>query len=354
MASISLTPEGFYRVRWRDTMGKSKQKNFKSKTEAKKYAAFLELNPTERSVKIQFSDYLEDYKKRFTSKKKGFREENLRINRFLATPLAKKPLGGITMRDIQNYIDTRSEEKSKQTGRKISPGTVIREMKTLSSVFNSAIKRGLIKTNPCNGTLKPKEPEHRWRIASDEDKERLLVASGWDGTSEPKTDPQWAVLMFFFACATGMRSGEILRIERTWIKGNTIRIPYEATKTDSRREIGLSTEALRLLDLAMKANPEEKIFGVMNDFDRDVEFRKVRDRADLGPVKDSEGRVIEEGLHFHDSRATFCTWAASPDPKTGVPRLDVLALARQTGHKDLKMLQRYYRASAEEIAKRLG
>ena len=50
---------------------------------------------------------------------------------------------------------------------------------------------------------------------------------------------------------------------------------------------------------------------------------------------------------------TAATWAASPDPETGAPRLDVLALARQTGHKDLKMLQRYYRASAEEIAKRL-
>ena len=42
-----------------------------------------------------------------------------------------------------------------------------------------------------------------------------------------------------------------------------------------------------------------------------------------------------------------------PDPKTGVPRLDLLSLARQTGHKNLKMLQRYYRPKSEDIAKRL-
>ena len=76
-------------------------------------------------------------------------------------------------------------------------------------------------------------------------------------------------------------------------------------------------------------------------------WRKIRDRAGLGPELDSAGRVIREGLNFHDSRATFATWAASPDPKTGAPRLDLLSLARQTGHK------RYYRPKSEDIAKRL-
>lgn len=49
----------------------------------------------------------------------------------------------------------------------------------------------------------------------------------------------------------------------------------------------------------------------------------------------------------------LATWAASPEPKTGAPRLDLLSLARQTGHKNLKMLQRYYRPKSEDIVKRL-
>ena len=79
--------------------------------------------------------------------------------------------------------------------------------------------------------------------------------------------------------------------------------------------------SLRRYDLVIKPNsaarkdlgllkPQAKVFG------------------GLGPELDSAGRVIREGLNFHDSRATFATWAASPDPKTGVPRLDLLSLAR--------------------------
>lgn len=75
--------------------------------------------------------------------------------------------------------------------------------------------------------------------------------------------------------------------------------------------------------------------------------------ADLGPKRDKNGLLLEEGLNFHDSRATFATWAASIDPVTNKPRLDVLALAKQTGHRDLAMLQRYYRANSSVIAGRL-
>lgn len=86
---------------------------------------------------------------------------------------------------------------------------------------------------------------------------------------------------------------------------------------------------------------------------RDALWRKIRDMADLGPKRDKNGLLLEEGLNFHDSRATFATWAASIDPVTNKPRLDVLALAKQTGHRDLAMLQRYYRANSSVIAGRL-
>jgi integrase len=66
----------------------------------------------------------------------------------------------------------------------------------------------------------------------------------------------------------------------------------------------------------------------------DALFRKCRDRAGI------------VGLHFHDSRHEAITRLAQ--------RLDVLDLARMVGHRDLKMLQAYYNATAEEIAARLG
>ena len=65
----------------------------------------------------------------------------------------------------------------------------------------------------------------------------------------------------------------------------------------------------------------------------DANFRKYRERAGV------------EGITFHDTRHLAITRLSK--------RLDVLALARMTGHRDLKQLQRYYNESAEELAGRL-
>ena len=327
MASIAKTPAGKFRVQWREE-GRQRQKNFASHAEARKFAAALELSPQKRRSMISVGDWIANYRDTEAVKKKG-------------------------VKDLQKYIDERSLEPSRKYSSTVSPGTIAREVTTLSAVFSKAVKAELIETNPASGLVLPKPREHRERVASEEDIEKLMLASGWDGESIPVTLQQLVMVAFLFACRTGMRSGEILRIEEAWIQGRTIHLPAAATKTNCKRDIALSSEALRLLDLVRQRGDQPQIFGALSDQTRDANWRKIRDRADLGPVTDSEGRLIQEGLNFHDSRATFCTWAASPNPKTGAPRLDVLALARQTGHKDLKMLQKYYRASSEAIAKQL-
>ena len=344
MASISKTPSGGFRVLWYE--GKTKrQKNFKTRAEAKKYASAIELTPEQRSSEILVSTLLLEYKQKITPKKASSRDESFRIDAFTKRPFASKTLAQISRDDIQNYVDERSKE--------VAPATVLRELDTLSAVFNWAKEQDLLTGNPARGLRLPKAPEHRERVATDDEIKLLLDAVHWDGQTVPKNLSQSVVLMFLIACKTGMRAGEILALEDAWIEGRVIHLPAEATKTRSRRDVALSKEALRLIRLGRDIGERPKYFGGIRSDVRDVLWRKLRARAGLGPVVDSEGRVIKEGLNFHDSRATFATWAASPNPKTGAPRLDVLALARQTGHKDLKMLQRYYRASAADIAKLL-
>ncbi len=65
----------------------------------------------------------------------------------------------------------------------------------------------------------------------------------------------------------------------------------------------------------------------------DVLFRKVRDKAGVS------------GLRFHDSRAAGTVKLAA--------KVDVLTLARITGHRDIRMLMVYYRETAADLAKRL-
>ena len=353
MASILSTQSGTYRVQWREN-GKMRQKNFKTKAEAKKYAALIELEPHQKASKITVRDLLQDYRDRVTPTKRGARSEDLRIGRLMERSFATKQLSELTPRDIDLFITERLKDASKKYPTKtISTSTVARELNTLGAVLSDAVRRGLIAKNPVNGVRKPQQEPHRERIATDDDIEKLLLAAEWDGESVPKYGSQLVMCLFLFACRTGMRSGEILRIEESWIDGRVIHLPREATKTNSRRDVAIGREAMKYLKLILEMGERPVICGGMSDQTRDVLFRRIRDRAGLGPVLDSEGRTIKEGLNFHDSRATFCTWAASPDPKTKAPRLDVLALARQTGHKDLTMLQRYYRASAEDVADRL-
>ena len=357
MAGIRKTLCGTYEVYgYRLQADGNKQrfsKTFKTRAEAKRFAAELDISAEERSSSITLAALIDEYISEVTSQKRSKRTEEIRLRRLQRDKLAAKTLSSFTNRTIENYIERRLSERAKNRDNYISPSTVNRELTILSDVFQFAIKNELTDVNPCRGVEKPREPEHRERVASDEDIEKLLQASGWDGHTVPKNKMQLAVAAFLFSCQTGMRAGELLKIEYSWLGDNVLHVPAEATKTLSRRDVALSARAREILKLVMELEYEPRIFGGLNDHNRDTLFRKVRDRAGLGPEYDSQNRLIKEGLNFHDGRATFATWAASPDPETGAPRLDVLALSRQTGHKDLKMLQRYYRASAEEIAKRL-
>lgn len=353
MATITRKPSKSFEVQWY-VNGKRKSKTFKTRNEAKKFAAFLDLSPEDAGTNITFLAAMDEYEKEVTSGKRSRRSESIRLNVFRRRNFATKILSNLTQKDFLAYIEERKEEKSPKTGGTIASSTINKEIAILMDIFNFAIEQGWMKENPLRGIPRQREPEHRERIATESDIEKLMIVSGWDGKSTPQTLSQLTVAAFIFSCRTGMRSGEILSTEDSWIDGNVIHLPAEATKTFSKRDVALSTDALAILKLVLPLSNNYKPFGLLNDKTRDVLFRKLRDKADLGPRYDSHGRLVLEGLNFHDARATFATWAASINPDTGAPRLDVLALARQTGHKNLKMLQRYYRESASEIAKRLG
>lgn len=209
----------------------------------------LTLTPEQRSNKVTVADWLISYRDSESRKKRGAKQEVLRINRFLQRPFAALKIGQITYKDLQKYFDERLKEPSQKYIGTLAPATAHKEIQTLSAAFNLAVKSGLISKNPCIGVVLPKLAEHRERTASDEDIEALLVASGWDGKSVPLDKLQLTMAAFLLACKTGMRSGEILRIEEAWIDGAVIHLPHEVTKTDSRRDVALSSEALRIINL---------------------------------------------------------------------------------------------------------
>ncbi|MFR8254778.1 MAG: hypothetical protein ACLVAP_14295 [Parasutterella sp.] len=122
----------------------------------------------------------------------------------------------------------------------------------MNSIFNYCIRNKFLSVNPYSKvSCKPKSGDHRERIASAEDIEKLRFCADWDGVTEPRTPPQLVVLAFEFACATGMRIGEILlntgRLDQRKHHSFAKRNHY---KQVSKEMWSLSSEAKRLLALA--------------------------------------------------------------------------------------------------------
>lgn len=106
-------------------------------------------------------------------------------------------------------------------------------------------------------------------------------------------------------------------------------------KTDAaKRDVPLSQEALRIIaQLESGKDETDSVFRISSTQNLDAAFRRAKALAAI------------DDLHFHDSRHTAITRLAK--------KLDVLALARMVGHRDLRMLQIYYNESAEDMAGRL-
>lgn len=334
--------------------GTRRSKSFDLKSEANQWILDAERTlSTSHSMgsELPVKHLLMRYKEEVSSKKKHSRHELAVINTFLRQPFAEIRMKDIQPSDIQLWMDDCRASPSESTGHFVKESTIDRRLHLLSSIFSWGVKHHLLVSNPCSGVTRPAKVPHRERVASDVEVYALMYCAGWDGETVPYKLTQRVCAAFVFACNTGMRAGEILGLEESWIEGNLVRLPAESTKTRTGRTVILNSKALKILDLVRQMELSPKMWG-MTDESRDALWRKIRDRAGLGPVKDSAGHVVKEGLNFHDARATFCTWAASPGPD-GAPRMDVMSLARQTGHKNLQMLMRYYRPDMGALAKRL-
>lgn len=275
-------------------------------------------------------------------KKADWRHYVIKLNWWKNSKLGKLRLIDITPNEIEDFKEQRLTE--------VQPATVRRDLVFLQSCLSWAVRKRYMPSNPCREVKKPPDSLPRERIAEPGDIERLRFAAGWT-EGKPQTATARTVAAFILSCKTGMRGGEICQIRKHYIDFNkrVITLPAEVTKTRKRRAVAFGKEAAQLLADVVSLGLDP-VFGI-DTVQRDALFRKVRDMAGLGDVVEN-GMLLKQGLHFHDGRATFCTWAASPG-EDGSPRLDVLSLAKQVGHQNIRQLMTYYRPKPEDLAKRL-
>jgi integrase len=321
MASITKHKSG-----WRAQVarrGVRKSKVFATKQEAKDWAA-----RTEREIvdgeriagRMKLTDALDRYAREVSPRKRGERWEVIRLAALGRDMIGAIPMGDLTAQDMANWRDRRL--------RQVGPGSVRREMALLGGVFRVARDEwGAIARSPLQGVRKPPQPPARERLPTPDEIERLRHVAGEDLT---KTTAR-AFYAFLFSGETAMRAGEIVGLSwaRIDLAARTARLPM--TKNGTAREVPLSSAAVAMLEALPRRDP---VFGLTSP-QLDALWRKIRDKAGV------------EGLTFHDARAWALTRLAR--------KVDVLTLAKISGHRDISLLSNvYYRETASSIAKRLG
>lgn len=308
-------------------LGVRKSGTFSTKAEATAWAATIEADIIAgKAGKVPdkpFSALLERYRDEVSITKRGERWERLRLELIVRDPLSKVRLADLSERDIAAWRDRRLLS--------VSEASVRREWNLLSHACTVAVNEWKwLTANPMKMVRRPIAPMARERLFSCWEIEAIITALGFEDGVKPDTVSARVGYALLFSLETGMRCGEICDLEWDDVSGSVAEVRKGKTRAATRR-VPLSPYARELIE-AMRGADESSVF-VLKTSQVDALFRKARDRCGI------------EGLHFHDSRATAITRLAS--------KLDVLSLARMIGHRDIKMLQIYYRESAEDMAGRL-
>lgn len=271
-----------------------------------------------------FADLLTKYAEEVSPTKRGERWERLRIGVTLRDPVAAVHLRDFDSRAVAGWRDRRLTQ--------VSAASVHREWNLLSNACTIAVREWKwLRENPMREVKRPAEPEARDRLATDDEIERLLFALGYDHDAPPVTVTARVGAVMLFAIETAMRAGEIAGLTWANMKLEQRYCKIEGGKTSAaKRDVPLSAEAIRIIEQMPKG--VATVFNVTTA-QIDALFRKAK------------GKALIEDLHFHDTRHLAITRLSR--------KLDVLALARMVGHRDLRQLMIYYNASAEDMADRL-
>jgi len=280
-----------------------------------------------RSLRSEtLGDLLNRYLLEVTPTHKGSEVERWRLNAMMREPMAALTLDQVNSAAIQAWRDSRAS--------KVKGDTVRREMNLLSSVFNRA--RGewhYPLNNPLDGLIRPSQSEGRQRRPSWSELKALLRQLSphvrRDGQQAANRNP-WVRPAAVLALRTAMRQGEILAARWEWVDFGNRCIKLPDTKNGSARNVPLSRKA----ELVLRRLAPEIQAGAVFPTTRSA-FRQV--------FGDARARAGITDLRFHDFRHDATTRMAKR-------MRNVLELSAVTGHKDPRMLKRYYNPEAKDLA----
>lgn len=348
----------------------SQTKTFDTKAEAEAWAAMIE-SEMNRGVWLDRSEaeattlgaLLDRYETEVVPALKGAIRERSVLRLWRQTPLAKRTVATIRSGDVAQQRDAWLADG-------LAPATVLRRLARLSHLFNTARKEWGMESlsNPVELVRKPTPNNARTRRVATPPSTGRQRGRTQDELSRIIEASESRVLptIITLAVETAMRRSEIatLRWENVDFERRVAHLPD--TKNGNSRDVPLSQAALdafaallpnrggearRRKTRAVPSSLSGPVFAVHPDG-----ITKAFERAVHRARKAYEVECVEHGrelkpsflrdLRFHDLRHEATSRLAS--------RFQLHELAKITGHRDTRMLLRYYHPDAADLAKRMG
>ena len=263
---------------------------------------------------------LQRYAQEITPLKKSAPQESIRIRRLCRSGLVAVRISDLRPSHIAQYRDQRLKQ--------VSASTCRLDLCLISHALDTARKEWgyHLQGNPVSDIRKPSLPKGRDRRLEGDEEQRLLESCR-------RSTNHWLLPLVCFALETAMRRGELLTLEWKHVHTAQAWVHLSDTKNGSPRDVPLSPKAQ----------------AILTDLPHDLSGRvfPVHFEALKGLWRRATKRAGIEDLHFHDLRHE----ATSRFFEKG---LNVMEVAAITGHKDLRMLQRYTHLRAEDLAVKLG
>ena len=310
-------------------------RTFITKDEAEGWARDVEselqrgiYNDTREASKTPLRDLITRYRDEITPRKKGAKQEAVRLNKWLAHELSDRMLTLIQPSDFAGYIsDRRAEGKAEQT--------IKAEIIAISNVFKvAAFDWGYNIENPIKRISKPGGSRRR---------DQRILPEIWPMVAAElnKCRNSYYVVIAELAIETAMRQGEIFAL--TWadidLPGRHL-IVREAKDTTGKngksRIVPLSRRAVELLTaLPRSIKPSDPVFQTGQITSADGLSRAFTKACAAAGIP----------ARFHDTRHEACSRMA--------PHFEMHELMKITGHETAGQLIRYYNPTAKELTAKL-
>lgn len=325
MASLTQRESGRWQVRVRRADGRHASRTFVRKLDAEAWARKMESDiergvwrDTSEAEHTTVADCIDRYIRECVPRSSDPENERWHVG----VIRREKSMAKLTMARVRGADVAALRDAWLKVG--LAPATVVRRLMVISRIFNVARTEWGMEAlvNPIKSVSLPRVDNARTRRVSDAEIAAICAASR----------ARELAAFVRLAVETAMRRGELVGLRWKYIDLAKCTAYLPTTKNGHPRTVPLSSRAVEVLR-AMPRRIDDLVFcsrrgSVSQAFQRAVQ------RAGL------------ENLRFHDLRHEATSRLADV--------LQAHELAKVTGHRDMRMVLRYYHPRAEELAKKLG